>query len=654
VSTISAFRKPVAAVLGTDAESRAGDVLLLPIAGMAFWTLGYQFVLIARWPAKTVIWCFLTIAIIGFFLLGRLWKKSGAVPGKGYEFHSSHLFLLALGIAYAAAVLFVRRPNQDDVIYFHRALTQLSALDQPIFTRETSVDRTAAVFSPVHLATSYEMLVALAAHYLGIRPLYGYQVICHAIAAFSLPFVFYWCARRFGLNPWAAAIGGLIAIAFLLMADPSPLGTLLGAVSQVFGAGWRQSVNTAGWLGFSSVASYLWEGKSIVWILFLPLCLSLSYRFLNLASVVDLVWLSLLAIAAVGLNNSALYLIPAVIGCSWVAFVACELLQCQKQIGFGMQIRHGLLLTIPTIYPITILILLWFNIIPKPTDISGFGPSSMPWREAIGWVIGGTPEMWRDAVLLIAVPLVIVRGRSGLFIFFYLLAVWLLCLNPLWAPWWMRNILAYCYFRLVYLLQLPLLCALIAAAGSRLSWRDGLLKDRVLTALVISVLIVSFVYAYRGLSILPKYARVGIGWKSPGECQLLPANIEFANAAGRYIAHAKLLAPTWTASCELPLLLPQMKVVAPRSVVHYFANVGDRDEGILRAEAETFIESSEPGNSRHLGLLEAKFRKVIETGRADAVAVPEAQSQRVLKALTQINPSWHREVQAGGLVLLVP
>src|SRR5581483_5640941 len=59
---------------------------------MAFWTLGYQFVLIARWPAKTVIWCFLTIAIIGFFLLGRLWKKSGAVPGKGYEFHSSHLF----------------------------------------------------------------------------------------------------------------------------------------------------------------------------------------------------------------------------------------------------------------------------------------------------------------------------------------------------------------------------------------------------------------------------------------------------------------------------------------------------------------------------------------------------------------------------------
>jgi len=81
-------------------------------------------------------------------------------PGKGYQFHLSQLLLLILGLAYAIIALFVRRPNQDDVVYFHRALTQLLHLNQPISVRQTSVDMDAATFSPVHLATSYEMLMA--------------------------------------------------------------------------------------------------------------------------------------------------------------------------------------------------------------------------------------------------------------------------------------------------------------------------------------------------------------------------------------------------------------------------------------------------------------------------------------------------------------
>jgi len=35
----------------------------------------------------------------------------------------------------------------------------------------------AAAFSPVHLTTSYEMLTAFLGHYLGINPLYCYQVV---------------------------------------------------------------------------------------------------------------------------------------------------------------------------------------------------------------------------------------------------------------------------------------------------------------------------------------------------------------------------------------------------------------------------------------------------------------------------------------------
>jgi hypothetical protein len=106
-----------------------------------------------------------------------------------------------------------------------------------------------------------------------------------------------------------------------------------------------------------------------------------------------------------------------------------------------------------------------------------------------------------------------------------------------------------------YLLQFPLLCALLGDAGPRLAQRgDGSLTSRTLTVVALLAIIVSLVHSYRGVSILPRDAKLGICWKSPREYQLLPANVDFANDAGRYITHAKLLAPIWTAGCELPLL----------------------------------------------------------------------------------------------------
>ena len=283
-----------------SAESRAGDALLVPMAAVAFWTLAYQLVLILRLPAKTITWCFSGIAISGFLALRRLWKNSNTMPGKGYRFHPSQVLLVGLGLAYSVTALFVRRPNQDDVVYFHRALTQLLALNQPISLRQTTVDMDAAAFSPVHLATSYEMLMAFLGHYLGIDPLYFYQVIGHVLAAFAVPFVFYWCARIFDLGRWAAATGAFLSICFLLMADESSFGVLLGA------AGSLQSANPAGWVGFSTLSGYMWQGKPIVLILCLPVGLALSYRFLSQGEPTDVVWLTLLGVAGVGLSNPAL------------------------------------------------------------------------------------------------------------------------------------------------------------------------------------------------------------------------------------------------------------------------------------------------------------------------------------------------------------
>jgi hypothetical protein len=401
-------------------------------------------------------------------------------------------------------------------------------------------------------------------------------------------------------------------------------------------------------------AGYLWEGRSIVFILALPLALALSYRFLSQANRSDLVWLTLLGIASVGLANTSLYLLPAVIGCSWLAFFTTQLFEDKKSKDLGEQIRRGLFLIIPLVYPIGILVLLMINIIPKPTDISMYGPTYMPWIDSMRFFMGGPAGYVRNIVLMITVPLVVIRGRTGLFLFFYTCAIWLFCLNPLLAPWWMRHILALCHFRLNYLVPLPLLCAMLPLAGPRLFGNAPTRSpvDRLLLTGALLAIVVSFFYSYRALSITPISPQAA--WKTPFEYQLVKQNTDFARAAGRYIEHSKLLVPTWTAGCELPLLFPEMTVVSPRLVTHYFTNAGNPAEGKLRRQAQVFIEGDNSENSKRLQLFEPKFRQVIETGRANAVAVPQSQSQRVLATLQSIDPGWHRVLEAGGLVLLLP
>ena len=619
-------------------QPRASDILLLPIAIIAFWTLAYDLVLLARWPAHTITWCFLAFVAAGSVALGRLWTKTNAVPGKGYRFHPSQLLLVALGVGYAITALFVRRPNQDDVVYFHRALSQLLDLHQPIFLRETSVDMDAAAFSPVHLATSYEMLMAFLAHYLGIDPLFFYQVVGHALGAFSVPFVLYWCVRTFGLDRWPAAIGALLGMGFLLLDNPGP--AVIGTVSRYW--------------SFGMAAGYLWQGRSIVFILALPLALALSYRFLSQANRSDLVWLTLLGIASVGLANTALYLIPAVIGCSCVAFFTLELFGPKVRVGLAEQVRRVFSLAIPALYPVGILAFLTLNIIPKPVDIRVYGPSYMPWIESMTYFMGGPTGWVRNIVLMAAVPLVVVRGRTGFFLFFYTCAVWLFCLNPLLGPWWMRHIMALCHFRLNYLVPLPLLCSMLPLAGPRLLGKTPgtPLEDRLLLTGALLAVIASFFYSYGTLSIMPISAQAA--WKTPLEYQLVKENTDFARAAGKYIEHSKLLAPIWTAGCELALLFPEMKVVSPRGVTHYFTNAGNPTEGNLRNQAQAFITGDRGVGPDRLKSLEPKFRQVIETGRANAVVVPESESQRVLATLKSIDPGWHRVLKAGGLVLMLP
>ena len=88
--------------------SRAGDALLLPVALAASWTLAYQLVLVARWPAWTIVWFWFPITALELFSLVRLWARTNTLPILEYRFHPSHLLLLVLAIGCAITPLFLR------------------------------------------------------------------------------------------------------------------------------------------------------------------------------------------------------------------------------------------------------------------------------------------------------------------------------------------------------------------------------------------------------------------------------------------------------------------------------------------------------------------------------------------------------------------
>lgn len=622
--TLPSSRSPILTTIDNEGMApRAGDVMFVAIAGLAFWTLAYQLVLVTRLPAWAI------LPIFACLLFGSLWagrRIFGKNPWTGYEFHFPHLFLVILGFGCAVLVLFVLRPNQDDVVYFHRALTQLDHLSDPILTRQTSVDVDAAAFSPVHLATSHEILMAFLGHFLGIDPLYFYQVIGHVIAAFAIPFVFYFCARCFGVSRASAAAGAFCVVVFLLTDDSGP--------------------SSFGGTAFTR----MWQGKSVVWILAIPVAISLTHRFLKEGQRVDILWLTLLGISGVGLSNSALYLLPAAVGSAGLVALSVQLVFPHGDLTFRALFRRSLLLAIPLIYPVGTLFLIAVNIIPKPINRQGFGPEFIPWAQAIRYVVGQNKLLWRDLVILLTVPCLILRGKKGLFLLLYSVIIFIFCLNPLLAHFWMKNITAACYFRLVYLMPLPLAFVFLPQAiqsGPKLSWRSqgwGVIG---------ALLIVAFVvFSFRSLAIAPRGN--GLGWKSPGDLQIRPENMAFARAAHSYLVQSKLLAPAWTASCELPLLFPHMKVVAPRLAIHYFANAGKGREGALRRMAQAYVEGEKTTNKRRAAALLRSFETIVKSDSVTAIAVPAAQSARVMTTLRRVDPRWRRVLEAGGLVLLLP
>jgi hypothetical protein len=94
-----------------------------------------------------------------------------------------------------------------------------------------------------------------------------------------------------------------------------------------------------------------------------------------------------------------------------------------------------------------------------------------------------------------------------------------------------------------------------------------------------------------------------------------------------------------------------MKVVAPRLVTHSSQTPVIPGDGGIRQEALIFIQGEKNTDPKRLKMLANVFRLVIQSGCTN---VAEPESARVLATLQSIDPHWHRVLEAGGLVLMLP
>ena len=275
------------------------------------WTLAYHLVLAAALPATVtpVVWLGLFVPLIVAVVrknrrdpsIAEGWPTGRLMPGRRRRRTAESSFAMAmmlLGAATGSALLFIGNFNPDDYNFFHRALAQLDHLGAGFFRHETGVTPSGLPqLSVLHVMTSYEPLVALTAHALGVDPLFAYQNGCTFIGALLMVVGFTVLYRTMGINRRLVLLATLGALVFMVL-DLRPGRT------------------------YGSVLPYLWTGKVLLWGVLLPWSTTLTVRYLRRPLPGRLTVLALAGVCATGLSGSGVFLVPVqIVGVS-LAYLA--------------------------------------------------------------------------------------------------------------------------------------------------------------------------------------------------------------------------------------------------------------------------------------------------------------------------------------------
>ncbi|MEM8805938.1 MAG: DUF6077 domain-containing protein [Cyanobacteria bacterium P01_G01_bin.38] len=545
-------------------------ILQVVVQFFSSWTVAYHFSLSTRLPTKFIHLPFLCVfsGVLYFFYKDyfislksrRLWPK-----GQGLFVLGTFFFCLLLG----GLTLFISRPNGDDFSYFHRVLVQLENLDQPFFLGDTSHNMAGLpALSLMHVMTSYEPLVGLAASGVGLDPLWVYQNLMGLMIAALFPITYILLYKQLGLSRQASFWAAIAASLFLF---------LDGNVHRSFG-------------NYAFVQC--WKGKAILTTLLIPMAGLFCVRFLRSPSWRKFILVAMVAVSGVGLSGSGIFMIPLLIFAIGISY----------GIAFGNSWRRWekvIVLSFAAFYPVGIAIAFKTNLLPQPSDISVW-VNGWPnhWWQNLQLVIGDTKTLVRNLWILLVLPWLSLSQLNSRFWVGLSIVLSLMFVNPFMGPVWLSLINPGAYWRLAYLFPLPLCAGLIVSPRiwrkyKQKAWLQGF-RIGMITIICLSVIrayqFPTLPYENVPVSILP------VRWKMPGEYKFIKSDVTFSQTISNQVSNKSVLASE-RMIVVLGLINPTVRFEATRAVetLHIFRNFEDaKSIGANRVAAQKATQTCKP------------------------------------------------------------
>ncbi len=589
-------------------------LLEIPLALFASGTLAYHLCLILGWSSSAIIFPFLGIAG-GYFYLSATRLHAALTSDTGARNYAA--IVIACGIVLGSAMLFISRPDADDVQFFHAALLQLQNLEQPFFLTEEIYDVKQLPKSIIETIPFYERSVALVSHALGIDPLYSYQNVTLFITSIGFFLIYTLIYRELGANRVLALIATLTAILFLF---------LDGGNHRSFG-------NTS--------IIRMWQGKVIMWTLIVPLSMLGTYLFLKKPDIPRFIFVLLCSVTGLGLTATGLFLIPAMIFATSLA--------CAASSGFRPPAaRDVLLINTASAYSILILGGIASGILQSYSLNDLYAGWGATWFDSLKLVIPNTATLLRNLAFLLVIPLLVLRSPYNRWLPAVTLALILLYTNPLTGPLIMDQITAGSYWRIAYLFPVPLAAGLTGIAIYNIA--RGNLKDlRSVTALLLVASLTWVSYEHNILS--PGQRMAPVWFKQPSGYRFPPNELEISELVADTLENGDhLLAPERIIHI-VPLLKPGIDLEAGRkfNTRFVFSNAGLDGEGKRRVIAQKLVT-----DCRRSRLADRAFRVSVDHG-VNALVIGQCQPKLLwpMTSLILSTGNWKRVVEKNGYIFYV-
>lgn len=587
-----------------EEAQKMGPLIVLFEAGIVFfgcWTISYHVVLFTALPAIINPLLFVPLTLLFTAIFFRKWTHLWPLRD-----NSLILNIAAISAITGCFALVNFRPDADDIEFFHRAFVQNFASYQPYATTDTIHNlNNLPALTILHVATSYEPLMAFLAKILHIEPVWFYQNIGALVAAILLPPVYALLYAEFGVKKRTIPLCIIVSILFLL---------LDGNMHRSFG-------------NVSLVR--FWQGKTILWSLVIPTATLFFHRFLVAPKARRFMILCFLCASAMGLSNSAVFLLPVLSAAISVAFLLCHGLN--KRLIFT-----GILSCLPTLYCLGFGIVLKIGLLPVP-NLAVFQWPQTTWLANLWLVMGSITTLIRNLFVLVVVPLINLRSPHKFFFLAFGATLCLIFANPLTGPLWIEALTPANYWRFMYLFPLPW-CAGLAAKAMIPMGQFRLNR----TTWVFPVLLLLFILAFKAPA-----AQLN-NLKYPSDYNFSRRVTRFCLLAKDLLNNRQVLASPEIAEV-LPLFNPTLRMEShrPNSTIHILRNAGLLSEGERRSKAQAVVGSGyKSDESIHA------FQESIEKG-IDAIVTQEQYLPLVLQELGTQKKNWSVALVSSGYNLLL-